>query len=78
MNNYFFEILSTEMAKYISSCFVKAAMSLDQCSPNRRRKFSQLVLSRVTDTHDGKTAGRMEKQIQATNMSLLNTERIYL
>jgi len=52
---------STEMAKYVSFCFAKAAMNLNLCSPNRRRTVSQLMLSRVTDIHEGKTAGRMEK-----------------
>jgi len=52
---------SLEMGKYISARFVKAAMSLNLCSPNRRRMVSQLMLSRVTSSRDGKTAGRMEK-----------------
>jgi hypothetical protein len=70
------------MAKYISSCFGKAAVSLNLYSPIRRRTVSRLMLPwytyRVTHTHDGKTAGRMEKTDTGENMSLLNTERILL
>lgn len=82
MCNNVFGMHSTEMAKYTSSCFDKAAMNLNLCSPSRRRTVSQLMLSRytyrLTDTHDGKTAGRMEKTETRENLSLLKTERILL